>query len=65
MERFRPHVIVLIVIVVVVLAILLSHGVRLRLEWGASGFVAGLLCGVLVTMEIHHRRKRAEENRHG
>ncbi len=48
MDRFRPHVIVLIVIVVVVLAIVFSRGVDLRLEWGASGFVAGLLCGALL-----------------
>ena len=32
MDRFRPHVIVLIVIVVVVLAIVFSRGVDLRLE---------------------------------
>jgi hypothetical protein len=57
MERYRPHVIVLIVLAVVVLAILLSHGVRVRLIWGSSGFVAGLVCGVLLMMEIHHRRK--------
>ncbi len=61
MERFRPHVIVLVVVAVVVLAILLSHGIRLRLEWGGSGFVAGLLCGVLVTIEVHHRRNRPQE----
>ncbi len=61
MERFRPHVIILVVIAVVVLAILLSHGVRLRLEWGGSGFLAGLLCGVLITIEIHHRRNRGQE----
>ena len=61
MERYRPHLIVLIVIVVIVLAIWLSHGVRLRIEWGASGFVAGLLCGALAMIEVHHRRKRAEE----
>jgi peptidoglycan/LPS O-acetylase OafA/YrhL len=61
MERYRPHLIVLIVIVVIVLAIWLSHGIRLRIEWGAGGFVAGLLCGVLVMIEVHHRRKRAEE----
>ena len=58
MERYRPHIILLIVVVVVVLTILLSHGVRVRLVWGSSGFVAGLLCGVLLTMELHHRRKR-------
>jgi hypothetical protein len=61
MERFRPHLIVLIVIVVIVLAILFSHGVRLRIEWGSGGFVAGLLCGALLMAEVHHRRKRAEE----
>jgi hypothetical protein len=57
MERYRPHAIILIVLAVVILAILLSHGVRVRLFWGASGFVAGLVCGVLLTMEVHHRRK--------
>lgn len=57
MERYRPHVILVIVIAVVVLAILLSHGVRVRLIWGSSGFVAGLVCGALLMMEIHHRRK--------
>ncbi|HXW80813.1 MAG TPA: hypothetical protein VEJ84_15020 [Acidimicrobiales bacterium] len=57
MERYRPHVILIIVVAVVVLAILLSHGVRVRLIWGSSGFVAGLLCGALLMMEVHHRRK--------
>jgi hypothetical protein len=63
MERYRPHIVVLIIIAVVVLAIVLSHGIRVRLEWGGGGFVAGLLCGALVMAEIHHRRKRAEERR--
>ena len=58
MERYRPHVLILIVVAVIVLTILLSHGVRVRLIWGSSGFVAGVLCGVLLMMEIHHRRKR-------
>jgi peptidoglycan/LPS O-acetylase OafA/YrhL len=62
MERFRPHVIILVVIAVVVLAILFSHGIRIRLEWGGSGFLAGLLCGVLVTIEVHHRRNRRQEH---
>jgi peptidoglycan/LPS O-acetylase OafA/YrhL len=62
MDRYRPHVILIIVIAVVVLAILLSHGIRVRLVWGSSGFVAGLVCGVLLMMEIHHRRKRKAES---
>jgi hypothetical protein len=62
MERYRPHVIILIVVAVIVLTILLSHGVRVRLIWGSSGFVAGALCGVLLMMEIHHRRKRKAES---
>jgi hypothetical protein len=63
MERFRPHTIILIVVVVVILAIVFVRRDWFRLEWGTSGFVAGLLCGVLITMEVHHRRKRAEEGR--
>ena len=64
MERFRPHTIILIVVIVVILAIVFTRGVWVRLEWGSSGFVAGLLCGVLLTMEVHHRRKRDAESRH-
>ena len=59
MNRFRPHALILVVIAVVLLAVLLSHGIRVRLLWGSAGFVAGLVCGVLATMEIHHRRKQS------
>jgi hypothetical protein len=64
MERFRPLTIVLIVVVVILLALLLFRGIWVRLEWGGSGFVVGLLCGVLLALEVHHRRKHSEENRH-
>jgi hypothetical protein len=59
MNRIRPVVLLLVVIAAVVLVLLLSYG-RVRLEWGASGFVVGLICGVLLTLEIHHRRKRSD-----
>lgn len=57
MKRFRPHVLILVIAAVVVLTVAFSHGIRIRLEWGSAGFVAGLICGVLATMEMHHRRK--------
>jgi hypothetical protein len=63
MERFRPQVLVLVVVAVVVLAVVLSHGLRVRLEWGSSGFVLGLICGVLLTVEIRHRRKQKESQK--
>jgi hypothetical protein len=57
MEHFRPTTVALIFIVVVVLTILFLRGIWLRLEWGATGFVAGLLCGALLALEIHYRRE--------
>jgi hypothetical protein len=58
MNRFRPHVLILVVAAAVVLVVVFSHGIRVRLVWGSAGFVVGLICGVLLTMEVHHRRKR-------
>lgn len=57
----RPVVLLAVVVAVVVLTVLFSHGIRERFVWGASGFVAGLLCGVLLTLEIHHRLRRRRE----
>jgi cell division protein FtsW (lipid II flippase) len=57
MNRYRPHLIIILVLALIVLTLLLSHGVRVRLIWGSSGFVAGLVCGALLTMEVHHRRR--------
>jgi hypothetical protein len=54
-------VLVLVIIAAVVLLILFSHGIRVRLVWGSSGFGVGLVCGILLTMEIHHRRKESEK----
>jgi hypothetical protein len=59
MKRFRPHVLILVLVAAAVLLVVFSHGIRVRLIWGSSGFAVGLVCGVLLTMEIHHRRKRA------
>ncbi len=61
MDRLRPAVLVLVIIAAVVLLILLSHGIRVRVEWGTSGFVVGLICGVLLMLEIRHRRKRSDK----
>ena len=60
MNRLHLPVLVLIVIVAVILLILFSHGIRVRFIWGGSGFVVGLICGVLLTLEIHHRRTRSD-----
>jgi peptidoglycan/LPS O-acetylase OafA/YrhL len=60
-DRLRPAVLVLVIIAAVVLLILLSHGIRVRVEWGTSGFVVGLICGVLLMLEIRHRRKRSDK----
>ena len=57
MHRVRPILLVLVVAAIIILTIALSHGIRVRLTWGASGFVAGFVCGVLLTMELHHRRR--------
>lgn len=59
MNRFRAHTLIVVVAAAVALAILLSHGIRVRLLWGSAGFVAGLVTGVLLTMEIRHRRNQA------
>jgi uncharacterized membrane protein (DUF2068 family) len=60
MRHFRLHLLGAVIVIVVVLTILFSHGIRIRLEWGSAGFVAGLICGILLMMEVHHRRKRRE-----
>ena len=52
---------ILVVVAVVVLTVVFSHGIRVRFIWGASGFAAGLLFGVLLTLDVQHRwrnRKR-------
>ncbi len=59
MKRFRSHAVVIGVIAVAVVVILLSHSVRVRLEWGTGGFVLGLIAGALVALDIRHHRKRA------
>ncbi len=59
MKRFRSHAVVLGVIAVAVVVILLSHSIRVRLEWGTGGFVLGLIAGALVAVDVRHHRKRA------
>ena len=59
MKRFRPYALIaVVVVVIVVLTVLISGDLRVRLIWGSSGFIAGLVCGVLLTLEVHHRRKK-------
>jgi hypothetical protein len=60
MNRLRPAGLVVVIVAAVVLLILLSHVIRVRFEWGESEFVVGLICGVLLTLEIHHRRKSVD-----
>jgi hypothetical protein len=64
MKRFRSHAFVVGVIAVAVVIILLVHSIRVRLEWGAGGFVLGLIAGALVALDVrHHRKRRASEAR--
>jgi peptidoglycan/LPS O-acetylase OafA/YrhL len=58
-KRFRSHAVVLALIIVAVVVILLSHSIRIRLEWGTGGFVLGLIAGMLVALDVRHHRKRA------
>ena len=62
MKHFRRDAILVVITAVVILTALFSHGIRVRLIWGGGGFVAGLICGVLVTVEIRHRRNRAAKD---
>jgi peptidoglycan/LPS O-acetylase OafA/YrhL len=59
MKRFRSHAMVLGVIALAVIVILLTHSIRVRLEWGTGGFILGLLAGSLVTLDMRHHRKKA------
>jgi hypothetical protein len=61
MKHVRSYALLAIVVALVVLILVLGHGVRVRLIWGSSGFVAGVICGVLLAAEIHHRRKRRSQ----
>lgn len=63
MKQLRPSVLIIVIVAVAVLVALFSHGIRVRLIWGASGFVAGLIFGVLLTIEVRHRVKRRREAR--
>jgi hypothetical protein len=58
-KRFRSHAVILGVIVLALVVILLSHSIRVRLEWGTGGFVLGLIAGALVAVDVRHHHKRA------
>ena len=58
MKRFRSHAFVVAVIAVAVVIILLSHSIRVRLEWGTGGFLLGLIAAALVALDVRHHRKR-------
>jgi peptidoglycan/LPS O-acetylase OafA/YrhL len=59
MKRFRSHATVLGVIALAVIVILLTHSIRVRLEWGTGGFILGLLAGAFVAIDGRHHRKKA------
>jgi peptidoglycan/LPS O-acetylase OafA/YrhL len=59
MKRFRSHAMVLGVIALAVVVILLTHAIRVRLEWGTGGFILGLLAGAFVALDTRHHRKKA------
>jgi hypothetical protein len=62
-KHYRRPVILIVIAAVVSLTILFSHWIRVRLIWGGGGFVAGLICGILLTVEVRHRRNRANKDR--
>jgi hypothetical protein len=59
MKRFRTHAMVPVVIALAVIVILLTHSIRVRLEWGTGGFILGLLAGAIVTIDTRHHRKKS------
>ena len=58
MTRFRTHAAVLAVIAAGVVIILVSHSLRVRLEWATGGFVLGLIAGGVVALDVRRHRKR-------
>jgi hypothetical protein len=63
MKHPRRSALVIVIVAAAVLTIIFSHGIRVRFIWGSGGFVVGLICGVLLTFEVQHRRRRASEER--
>jgi hypothetical protein len=57
MKRFRTHAGVIALIVVGVVIIIVSHSIRMRLEWGTGGFVLGLIAAAVVALDVRHHRK--------
>ena len=52
MKRFRFHGLIVAAVAVALVIILLSHAIRVRLEWGTGGFIVG------VDSRRHRKRRR-------
>lgn len=64
MKRFRTHAGVGALIAAAVVIILLSHSIRVRLEWGTGGFVLGLVAAAVVSLDMRrHRLRRSRDNK--
>ncbi|MGB9111623.1 MAG: hypothetical protein WCF24_02725 [Acidimicrobiales bacterium] len=61
MKRFRAHAVIVALIAAAVVIIVLSHSVRVRLEWGTGGFVLGLIAAAVVVLDMRHHRERREK----
>ncbi len=61
MKRFRTHAVIVALIAAAIVIILLSHSVRVRLEWGTGGFVLGLIAAAVVVLDTRHHRERREK----
>ena len=61
MKRFRTHAAIVAVIAAGVVIILVSHSLRVRLEWATGGFVVGLIAGGVVALDVRHHRKQREK----
>jgi hypothetical protein len=61
MKRFRTHAGIVALIAVAVVIVLLSHSVRVRLEWAIGGFVLGLIAAAVVVLDTRHHRANREK----
>jgi membrane associated rhomboid family serine protease len=60
-KRFRFHGLIIAAVAIAVVIILLSHAIRVRLEWATGGFIVGVVFGVLLVVDSRRHRKRRRD----